>query len=193
MKIKCLIVDDEFPARILMMEYIKKMPQLELKASCKNPLEAMEILQTEEIDLMFLDIQMPELSGIDFLQTLTKKPVTILSTAYPDYALEGYKLDVTDYLLKPFSFERFVMAAQKAIELIALKNGKHLASTESETKKSNDYMLIKADNKLIRIQHDEILYIEGLKEYVSFYTVNDRIITLQSLKNLEEMLPKDRS
>lgn len=189
MKINCLIVDDEYPARILLTEYIKKHPRLDLKGTCKNPPEAMEALQQENIDIMFLDIQMPELTGIEFLQTLRKKPEVILTTAYPEYALEGYALDVTDYLLKPFSLERFLQAVNKAIELHDLKNSAKLSIPEGPETKTEDHILVKTDSKLIRLPFQEILYIEGLKEYVSFYTSNERLISLLSLKHLEDTLP----
>ena len=121
MKYSCLIVDDEQLARKLLEEFVSKIPNLELKGMCKNPLEAMEIMQTETIDIMFLDIQIPELTGVEFIKTLQKKPAIIFTTAYSEYALEGYQLDVIDYLVKPFPLNRFIKAVNKAIEFIDLK------------------------------------------------------------------------
>ncbi|WP_020532113.1 LytR/AlgR family response regulator transcription factor [Flexithrix dorotheae] len=198
MSIKCLIVDDEKLALTLLESYIQKIPQLELVDKCKNPMDAMQVLQEQEIDLMFLDIQMPGLTGIEFLQSLVHKPTVIFTTAYSEYAIEGYQLDVIDYLLKPFSFERFVKAVNKAIENIKLKKG----SISNQTLSSDEmvknepaeitHIQIKADHKIYKLKLDDIIYIEGLKEYVSYYTATQRIIALESLKKLEETLPKSR-
>ena len=127
--IRCLVVDDEELARTLLQTYIGRLPSLDLVASCANPLEAMSILQQQPVDLLFLDIQMPELTGIEFLRTLVKKPVVIFTTAYAEFALEGYALDVTDYLLKPFSFERFVQATNKAISLLQARANAGMSTT----------------------------------------------------------------
>ncbi len=189
MSIKCMIVDDEQLARTLLEEYIKKLPQLELAAVCKNPLEAMDVLRHEEVDLMFLDIQMPELTGVEFLKAMHVKPVVIFTTAYSEYALEGYQLDVIDYLVKPFSFERFVKAVNKASELIRLKK---LGESEPPAKVKDDFIVVHADHKIYKIKLKDIKYIEGLKEYVSYFTEEKRIIALESLKKLEEILPADR-
>lgn len=191
MKIKCIIVDDEQLARTLLENYIQKLPRLELIKKCKSPMEAMELLQDENIDLMFLDIQMPDLTGVELLKSLPSKPVVIFTTAYPEYALEGYQLDVIDYLLKPFSFERFVQSINKATEHIKLLRFQP-PNTTSTSRPRKSYITVKADHKLYKLKFDDILYIEGLKEYVSYYTENQRIIALQSLKGLEETLPKDQ-
>ena len=139
-KIKCLIVEDEELARDLLEKFINKVPHLELVAKCENPLKAMPVLQEHTIDLLFLDIQMPELTGVEFLKMLPTKPVVVFTTAYPSYALEGYQLNVTDYLLKPFSFERFLQAVNKASELIrpVQKNNSKLAY-EKDCKDTNQY------------------------------------------------------
>ncbi len=189
MSIRCMIVDDEQLARTLMEEYVKKLPQLELAAVCKNPLEAMAVLQSEDIELMFLDIQMPELTGVEFLKSMRVKPAVIFTTAYSEYALEGYQLDVIDYLVKPFSFERFVQAVDKASELIRLKN---LDKPEPPAQVKDDFIVVHADHKIYKIKLGDIKYIEGLKEYVSYFTENKRIIALESLKRLEEILPADK-
>ncbi len=192
--IRCLVVDDEELARTLLENYIGRLPHLELAGKCKDPLEAMQVLQSEPVDLLFLDIQMPGLTGVEFLRTLKSKPIVIFTTAYPDYALEGYSLDVTDYLLKPFSFERFVQAVNKASELLRLKNGKpSLSSAESQAATNGkDFILVKSEHKIHRIKYDDILFIESMREYVAYYTPNGRILSLGSLKGLEEELPADR-
>lgn len=188
MKYRCLIVDDEKLARTLLEEYISKFPQLEITAQCKNPMEAIEVLQEAPVDLMFLDIQMPELTGIEFLKTLQHKPVVIFTTAYSEYALEGYQLDVIDYLLKPFSFERFSKAVNKAIEYIKLMD----ARKDGVKKPEEEFIPVHADYKTYKVMLDDIEYIEGLKEYVSYFTKEKRIIALESLKRLEQILPPDR-
>lgn len=199
-KIKCLIVDDERLARTLLENFIGKLPRLELVEQCKNPIEAIACLQREEIDLMFLDIQMPDLTGIELLKTLKHQPITIFTTAYSEYALEGYQLNVTDYLLKPFSFNRFVQAVNKAIEHIELKAAAETSApipqsfsvqtpTNHSEKIEKDFMLIKADHKVHKVKYADILYIQSMREYAAFYTTNGRIIALNSLKKLETELP----
>jgi DNA-binding LytR/AlgR family response regulator len=187
MSYTCLIVDDEQLARKLLKEYVSKVTALELRGMCKNPLEAMEIMQQEQIDILFLDIQMPELTGIEFVKSLKQKPVIIFTTAYSEFALEGYQLDVIDYLVKPFPLDRFVQAVNKAIEFIDLKKKASLSGKDSA-----EYILLHADHKIYKVALDDIQYIEGLKEYVSYFTKEKRIIVLQSLKSIEETLPADR-
>ena len=135
-QVNCLVVDDEELARILLENYISRMPHLNLVEKCSNPLEALKVLQDKAIDILFLDIQMPELTGIDFIKSLQKKPKIIFTTAYSEYAIEGYQLDVVDYLLKPFGFERFVQAANKAVELLN-------PQTSSSEKDSGAWMVAK--------------------------------------------------
>ena len=183
MKIRCIIVDDEFLARTLLEDYVGKVPQLELIAKCQGAPQAMEVLQNEDIDLMFLDVQMPDLTGVDFLKSLRKKPVVIFTTAYSDYAIDGYSLGVIEYLLKPISFERFFQAVNKAIEQINLLR-------KSSSDKPDDFIMLKSDHKIHKIKFDDVLYIEGLKEYVIFHLKNEkRIVTLRSIKSLEDDLP----
>lgn len=185
----CIIVEDEELARDLLEKFIEKIPNLELIAKCENPLKARPILQNENIDLMFLDIQMPELTGIDFLKTLRKKPVVIFTTAYPSYALEGYQLDVTDYLLKPFPFERFMQAVEKGFEMIELKTAKTATQQPSDNK---DYLLINAEHKVHKVKFTDIDYVESMREYAVYHTTSHgKIIALISLKKLESILPKD--
>lgn len=196
MKIKCIIVDDEQLARQLLERYINKLSGLELVKSCKSPLEALNILQNEKVDLMFLDIQMPDLKGTELLQSLKHKPIVIFTTAYQEYALEGYQLDVIDYMLKPISFERFLQGVNKAAEQIRLlKSSSALSKEENHqhpVKDQKKYLHLKAEHKVHKILIDEILYIEGLKEYVTFYLEAQKLIVLESLKNLEQLLPHDK-
>lgn len=192
-KIKCIIVDDEFPARILLKEFIEKVPNLELVGNFKSGLEALPVIQNGGIDLMFLDIQMPDITGVNFLKMLTHKPLVVFTTAYSEYAIESYQLDVLDYLLKPFSFDRFMQAVGKAMLRLApapqpatLKT----EQTEDDLSPMKDLMLVKADHKIHRIKYNSIIYIEGLREYVTIFCENgEKIITLESLRNLEATLP----
>lgn len=189
--IKCLIVEDEELARDLLEKFISKLPHLELVDKCENPLKAMPILMETDIDLLFLDIQMPELTGVEFLKMLTNKPTVVFTTAYPSYALEGYQLDVTDYLLKPFSFERFVQAVNKASEVIRLKSldkPNPVVTTTSE--KAKDYMLINSEHKVLKVKYANIRYIESMREYAAYHTTtHGRVLSLKSLKQLEKDLP----
>ena len=189
MSYSCFIVDDEQLARQLLEGFVNKIPGLELKGMCKNPLEAMEILNNEKIDILLLDIQMPELTGVEFLRSLKNKPTTIFTTAYSEYALEGYELDVVDYLVKPFSLDRFIQAINKATGHIDLKRK---AERGNGSPDDQEFVLLHADHKIYKVKLQEIQYIEGLKEYVSYYTKEKRIIVLQSLRSIEESLPKDQ-
>jgi len=187
--IKCLIVEDEELARDLLEKFIEKIPHLKLITKCEQPLKALEIMQQEEIDLIFLDIQMPEMSGVEFLKMLPNHPTVIFTTAYPSYALEGYELNVTDYLLKPFSFTRFTQAVVKATEVIRLKNLARKVPTDTST--SKDFILINADHKVYKIKYADISYIESMREYAAFHTISKgRILSLISLKQLEKNLPE---
>jgi DNA-binding LytR/AlgR family response regulator len=181
---RCVIADDEKLARNLIESYVAKVPFLELVASCKNGIEASEVLMKEEIDLLITDIQMPELLGTDLVKTLPDPPLVIFTTAYKDYAVEGFELSAVDYLLKPFAFERFLTAVNKAKEL-------NESANQEDVNLKKDYLTIKADHKLYKVQYKDIKYIEGQREYVSFHTPNGRITALLSLKHLEESLPSD--
>jgi len=176
--IRCLIVDDEELARSLLEAFIARLPFLDLAGKCKTPVEALEALHDQPVDLIFLDIQMPELTGIEFLRTLNSKPLVIFTTAYAEYALDGYELDIVDYLLKPFSFERFVQAVEKARERLRFKNSP-----------DPGFLLVRAEHKVHRIPFSDILYIQSMREYVAYYTSEGRILSLGSLKGLEETLP----
>lgn len=185
--IRCLAVDDEAYASDIIASFINKTPFLDLIGTTTNAFEALSLVQDGKVDLVFLDIQMPELTGIQFLKICGDKCKVILTTAYPEYALDGFDLDVVDYLLKPVSYERFYKAAQKVQQLIApLPN--EIVNVQAL---SNDFIFIKGDtkNKYIKVNYNEILYIEGLKNYVSVYTASQRIVTYQALRELETQLP----
>ena len=181
-----IIVDDEPLALEVIETYLSNFPELKLLAKCANAIEAYEALENHNIDLMFLDIQMPQISGIDFLKSLKNPPKVIFCTAFPNYALEGFELNVVDYLLKPFSLDRFTKAVQKFKEIYN-KNDKAL-STEAALP---DYIFVKADKKLIKVHFEDIFFVEGLKDYVMLHTPTGRIVTLQTMKSLEEKLPSD--
>lgn len=182
--IRTVIVDDEPLALDILESYIAKIPEIELVGRCINALEANAIIKSVRIDLMFLDIQMPQISGVEFLKTLPNPPAVVLTTAYPDYALEGYELNIIDFLLKPISFDRFVKAVNKASEKLKLHSSENVKSDVQE-----NFFFIKADKKLVKVNFDDIIYIEGLKDYVIIRCEQNRIITLQTMKSLEDRLP----
>lgn len=189
MSISCLIVDDEPLARSLLTDYVKKIPYLNLLDASSSPLTAIEILRSTPVDLLFLDIQMPEITGISLLKALQKKPLVILTTAYSEYALEGYELDVIDYLLKPITFERFLRAVEKANQRLTtpapvIKNIPDAAVPP--------FVFVKDGTKLVKVRWEDILYVEGLKDYVTIHTRTQKIVTLQRLKSMEEQLPPDK-
>ena len=191
MMIRCAIVDDEFLARQYLSDYVSKIPFLELVGDFNSPLKVIDLIKKGKIDLLFLDIQMPDITGLDFLRTLDKQPLVIFTTAYKEYALEGYEFNVTDYLLKPFSFERFLKAVNKVSE--ALENKTSYPETEQPSPKLyDDYLTIRADRKHYKINYDNLIYIEGQKAYVTFHTSNKKITALASLKELEEKLPEKK-
>lgn len=200
-KINCLVVDDEELARDLVENYISRLPHLNIVAKCADPFEAMQVMQEKQIDIIFLDIQMPKLTGIEFLKTLIHKPLIIFTTAYKEYAIESYELDVIDYLLKPFRFERFLQAVNKASQILkkeetpmaSANNATVIPATSNANKTENekDYILVKSEYKVFRIFHKDILYIESMKEYVAFYTKDQkRTLSLTSLKKLQQDLPE---
>jgi DNA-binding LytR/AlgR family response regulator len=181
------VIDDEELARKLLEQYISRTPELEMIAECPDPLAALPFLNSGEVDLIFLDIQMPELTGIEFLKSQSDLPPVIFTTAYPQYALEGYSLDVLDYLVKPIRFERFLQAAQKArARIIPPSTGSPAHSP------AKDYLLVKASHKIHKLPLKDILYIKGMQEYVAFHTKEERIISLNSLRKLEDELPKNQ-
>jgi DNA-binding LytR/AlgR family response regulator len=188
--IKTIIVDDEPLAQDVLETYIERMPELELVQKCSNAFEANEALQSETVDLMFLDIQMPQLTGIDFLRSLQKPPMVIFTTAYPNYAVDGFELNALDYLLKPISMERFLKAVNKAIEQFKLQQLSHPSEAAAAPPEPEaDFMFVKADKKLVKVNYQDVIYIEGLKDYVMIYQGDSRIVTLQTMKSLEAKLP----
>ncbi len=175
---RCIIIDDEPAARSVLEQYLADTPELELVASCKNALEARKVIKNTKPDLLFLDINMPRLSGIDFLKSLSRSPKVILTTAYSDYALDGYELDVVDYLLKPFSFERFLKAVDKAWN-------KQEASGQAE-----QVVSIRADGKLYRVKVSEIVFTESKGDYITVHTTEKRLTFNQTLKDFYDQLPE---
>lgn len=195
MTLKCLIVDDESMARKLLEENVRQLPFLELVGMCKNPFEAMQVLQEKQVDLMFLDIQMPGMLGTKFLQSLREKPMVIFVTAYSNYAVESYDLDVIDYLMKPVSMERFTKAAFKALEekqklnaLLAPQPPKGELEKEEETP---EYFFVNVEYSLVKITINDISHVESMKDYVKIFltTALKPILTKSTLKAIEEKLP----
>jgi two-component system, LytTR family, response regulator len=191
--IRCLAIDDEPLALELLEDNISKVPYLELVAACSNPMEAINVLNEQTIDLVFLDIQMPGLTGIQFIQSLSKKPMFILITAYEKYALEGYTLDVVDYLVKPVALDRFVKACSKALELFQLKKATHTqAPTTTTANPHPGYIFVNVDYSLLKVVLSDILWIEGLKDYVKIHlksAPNKPVVPRMSMKTIEEELP----
>jgi DNA-binding LytR/AlgR family response regulator len=190
-----LIVDDEPLALDVLETYIGQMSDLRLVKRCSNALEANDALKMHDIDLMFLDIQMPQLTGIDFVKTLTKPPMIVFTTAYPNYAIQGFDLNALDYLLKPISLERFVKAVNKAVEHAEMTQRDNIPAHNHSGSVGQDgleFFFVKADKKLVKVNFDDIVYIEGLKDYVIIRLVHGRVITLQTMKSLEDKLPQGR-
>ena len=184
--IQCLLVDDEPPAREILRRYIDDIATMELAAECSNALQAFTVLQKEPIDLMFLDVRMPRMNGNDFLKSLRHPPKVILTTAYPEYAVEGYELDVVDYLLKPVPFDRFLKAVNKAFPTGGVPEEK-MDGTE---KKKQAFVYFRIDRKMKKVMLDDILYIESMKDYIKLFTSEGTLITKQSISSVEEMLPE---
>ncbi|HEY4788744.1 MAG TPA: LytTR family DNA-binding domain-containing protein [Bacteroidales bacterium] len=191
----CIIVDDEPLAQQVIEEYIKTIPFLTLVGKCSSAFEAFDKLRTQKVDLIFLDIHMPNVSGIDFINALDNKPYFIFTTAYSEHALEGFNLNAVDYLLKPIPFERFLKAANKVYELHTLRSEKHVPKVESisENKLTDGFIMVKSDYQTIKINLNDVVFIEGLKDYVKIYVVSGKpVVTLNSLKNMALKLPSDR-
>jgi DNA-binding LytR/AlgR family response regulator len=189
-----IIVDDEPLARDILETYIEQIPELNLIAKCSNALEANNELQSNKIDLMFLDIQMPQITGTDFLKSLNNPPMVVFTTAYPNYAIEGFELDALDYLLKPISLDRFMKAVNRALEMQQLLSGDTSETAEivdNPNGEKDDFIFVKSDKKLIKIHYSEIIYIEGLKDYVIIRCKDSRVITLQTMKSLEAKMPSN--
>ncbi|RMG20494.1 MAG: DNA-binding response regulator [Bacteroidetes bacterium] len=194
MKIKCIAVDDESLARKLLEENIRQIPFLELVGSCKNAFEAMEVLQQQRVDLMFLDIQMPGLLGTRFIQSLNNKPMVIFVTAYSHYAVESYDLDVVDYLMKPVSLERFTKAAFKALEIFRLRQHDAAPTASLAQPTAPDALFVNVEYALVKVVIADITHIESMKDYVKIYlkTAPKPVLTKSTLKAMEEKLPPDQ-
>ncbi len=173
----CLILEDEPPAQELLADYIKRIPELELIACCRHPAEAFEILLRQSVDLLFLDIQLPVINGLQFIRALKQPPSVIFVTAYPQHALESYEIDAVDYLLKPVSFERFLDSIRRF--------RKHTLKSDN----ANTYAYFKVDGKFIKLNHDEILYGQSYRDYIMLYTVSGNYMTHMTMKNLAVLLP----
>lgn len=185
-KLKVLIVEDEYLAAEGLKSYIAEIDFLDLVAYCENALVANKMLTEHKIDLMFLDIQMPKLTGIDFLKSLSNPPMVIFTTAYPNYALQGYELDVIDYLVKPYPFDRFLKAVNKAKDQFLLQQSTAVKHYHLET----DYFFVKTDQKLEKVILNEICYIQGMENYVVIHTNTTKIMSLMTMKSIEEKLPE---
>lgn len=189
---RCLIVDDERPSLQLLGAYLRKLPHLELVASCEDAMTAMAQLQTQPIDILFCDIQMPEFTGLDLLRMLKQSPQVILTTAYRDYAVEGFELEVTDYLLKPFSFERFVQAVNKAIHQLTPVQAPPSPSLPANEEDAGNYFFARTNHKLEQVHLADILYVESMREYSNLHTSARRYVLSTSMQKLSEELPQNR-
>ncbi|WP_299702616.1 LytTR family DNA-binding domain-containing protein [uncultured Pontibacter sp.] len=193
MKLRCMIVDDEPLALDVLETFVERLDNLELVCRCSNAVEAYTCLQSEHIDLIFLDIQMPKLTGIEFLKTIPNPPKVIFTTAYRDYAVDSYELNAVDYLLKPISFERFLKAVAKVMPSESKPVLPYTAAiTTSEPDYKEAFIYLKADKKMVKVMLSDILYIESLKDYIRVKTDTKEIISYQKISFLEEKLPTDK-
>jgi len=189
-KIKCLVIDDEVPAREILQKHISGVEALELTGTCTNAVEALSFLQSNTVDLLFLDIQMPHILGTNFIRTLKNPPKVIFTTAYRKYAVEGFELDAVDYILKPISFDRFLKAINKILQL-NLQSNAPVTPAENHPEPAQPFLYLRVDRKMVKVLFNDILYIEGLRDYVRIFTTTKSIITKHLLSSLEEMLPSD--
>ena len=192
MKIRSLIIDDEPLAQRVIEKYAQDIPFLEIVGKCNQAVEAIEFLHQKQIDLLFLDINMPKLSGIDFLKTMKNPPLVIITTAYAEFALEGYELDVVDYLMKPFAFDRFVKAVHKAQDMLTTKMTPEAQSGARDQAQEEQFIFVKSGKKTFKVNLDDLMYVEALGDYVKIYTHERMIVSYQSLKNIESILPSSR-
>jgi DNA-binding LytR/AlgR family response regulator len=190
-KINCLIIDDEPPARDVMKKYITGVELLHLAGECSNAVEALSFLQNHSVELLFLDINMPHILGTSFLRTLKNPPKVIFTTAFRKYAVEGFDLNAVDFLLKPISFERFLQAVNKVMQLDLHVEEHTNSTTDALPDQSNPFLYFRADRKMMKVFLDDIFYIESLKDYIKVVTINKIIVSKQSISALEEMLPKE--
>jgi DNA-binding LytR/AlgR family response regulator len=186
MKLKCIIIEDEPVARKVLQEFVEEIDYLTLAGHAENPLKAISLLNDTNADIIFLDINMPKITGIDFLKTSKFNAQVIITTAYPVYAVEAYGLDVLDYLVKPVSFERFLKACNKAKELIQQKK-----ATPQQTTIPDDHFFVKSDNQIEKVYYHDLLYAEAMMNYVMLYTVSKKIMVYLTIKGLEEQLPAE--
>ena len=189
-KIICLAVDDEPPALEVLKKFIGSVHSLELAGTCSDAIEAINFLQRKPVDLLFLDIKMPELLGTDFVRALKNPPKVIFTTAYRKYAIEGFELDAVDYLLKPISFDRFLKAVSKIMHT-SLTDSKTEPDGQARKTDSAGYVTFRSDRKMIKVAFTDLVYVESIKDYVKVFTANGTIITKQSISSVEEMLPKE--
>ena len=187
--IRCLVVDDEPLARDVLRRYIEMMPTLVLSGECGNAIEAISFLQQKPVDLLFLDIHMPQLKGIDLVRILSNPPKVIFTTAHSEYALEGYDLDIVDYLLKPILFDRFLKAVSKAFQYGTLPETAMSAAVNEDSRKE-PYIFLRADRKMVKVLLQDILYVESMKDYIKVCTTKGTVITKQSITAMEAMLPE---
>lgn len=185
-KIRCLIVDDEPVAREIIASYVAKLPSLEVVKSCKGVVEALMALREESIDLIFLDINMPEVSGLSFARTIQNKTKVIFTTAYREYAVDGFDLQAVDYLLKPISFDRFLKAIHRYYDISSESKVNPIANVDHLT---SNYFFVRSERKMIKINFDDILYVESLSDYVKIHLVSDTILTRETISNIEAKLP----
>jgi DNA-binding LytR/AlgR family response regulator len=183
----CIAVDDEPLALDIIEAYVARHPELTLVARCNNAAEASEVLKKHKVDLMFLDIEMPEITGLSFVKSLEHKPLFMFTTAYPDYALEGFELDAIDYLLKPIAYDRFEKGVEKALEYYKIKQNSDVAESDLES----EHFFVKANQKLIKLSYSEIYYVEAFADYVKIFLADKKIVTLQTMKNMERKLPPE--
>jgi DNA-binding LytR/AlgR family response regulator len=188
-KISCIVIDDEPLAREILKQHIAGVEALELIATCSNAVEAISLLKQSSVHLMFLDIQMPQLLGTNFIRTLKNPPKVIFTTAYRKYAIEGFELDAVDFILKPISFERFLKAVNKVLEIDFATPKIALPPKENQNEQANSFLYFRADRKMVKVFFRDILFIEGLKDYIKIITVSKTIVTKYVLSTLEEMLP----
>ncbi|GAB3954317.1 LytTR family DNA-binding domain-containing protein [Spirosoma harenae] len=185
--LNCVIVDDEPLAREGLSSYVREIDFLQLTSTCANPLELVNVLEKSSVDVIFLDIQMPKMSGIDFLKMVPKPPMVVITTAYPSFALEGFQLNVLDYLLKPITFERFFKSANKAREYHKLLNQSPVPSSP-KSESGDEYFFVKCGNKYEKIFFEDILFVEGMQNYVTIFTNKGKYVTLLNMKSLEQNL-----
>jgi DNA-binding LytR/AlgR family response regulator len=190
-KIRCLVIDDEQPARDILQKHIEGVEALELTGSCNNAVEALSFLQSNTVDLLFLDIQMPHILGTNFIRTLKNPPKVIFTTAYRKYAIEGFELDAVDFLLKPIGFDRFLKAVNKVLQLNLQSNLQEPDKTENAKEPAQPFLYFRSDRKMVKVLFNDILYIEGLRDYIRIFTTSKTIVTKHLLASLQEMLPAD--